>query len=632
MGVRFLPSGGGIKKAFSSFFSTLESSAHKDRSPRETVEYARELLRRVGIFPIERDWYSFGTYFHSVRLTDQELPIAVNGKGVTREFALASAYGELMERLQNGRVLPETYGLMPRRDRERDGRMVKLSVLRSRQGGVVDALLAPPLPAASGEMSLREKIWCVPFYNVTNGAMVDLPIDYISQVCSSNGLCAGNTPEEALVEGLCEIAERHVMRKILLGEYVSVPTIPIDEIKVPSVRAKIQDLSELGYSVTVKDCTMGGRFPVLAAIITSDKRQGYMSRFGSSPDFTLALERCLTEAFQGVNSSEAVPDLRPLMFNDQVKARKGTAAAGESAYASFYSEYRNGSGRLPRSMFFSNAKPAHETAFLKTYHSNRNALKHMLDCFRMNGAPVYVRDSSHLGFPAFRIYVPGFTEISVLNKDIPVHSYRLRQKLGRDLLKLKKHSAKKVRALALGLERLFACPVVGFESSRFMPALMEVMLTLWLKRPNDLEELASSRDKLLAILFHRAADYTKAARYFRMHLESHPDEAVGYTTCCLAYFILKAGTRRVESLRANLVSFFGRELAEEVISDLKDSDNAFRYYQLPDCGDCSRCEIKDACLYPAWKKVRTAYEAIVKQNPIRQEALENVFYSGSRLQ
>lgn len=364
---------------------------------------------------------------------------------------------------------------------------------------------------------------------------------------------------------------------------------------------------------------------MLATIITSDKRQGYMSRFGSSPDFDVALERCLTEAFQGIGSSETVQDLRPLTFGGPVGTKDPVREMDKSSYLSFYSEYRNGSGCLPKSMFMSDAKPDYKSAFLDVYHSNRNALKHMLDCFHMNGARVFVRDSSHLGFPSFRIYVPGFTEISRLNADIPIDSYELRRELGRDMLRLKRHSPKKIRSMAAKFERLLSCPVVGFESLNFLPGLIEILLGIWIKSPNDFNEICSSRDKLLAILFHRAGDPKKAARYFKAHLESHPDEAASYTTCCLAYFALKADGLGQARILDSLASFFGREPAKEVVSDLKDPANALRYYQLPECGDCSGCEIKEACLYLPWKKVTSAYQELVGKNPINQGSLKSIF-------
>lgn len=47
------------QKAFAVYFSNLATTAHKDRSPRDTIEHARKLLKQIGIFPIERAWYSF---------------------------------------------------------------------------------------------------------------------------------------------------------------------------------------------------------------------------------------------------------------------------------------------------------------------------------------------------------------------------------------------------------------------------------------------------------------------------------------------------------------------------------------------------------------------------------------------
>jgi len=75
---------------------------HKDRNPLDTIRQIRACLDKISIFTTESKWNSFSNNLHSVRLDIVDLPsVGQNGKGVTKEFALASAYGELMERLQN---------------------------------------------------------------------------------------------------------------------------------------------------------------------------------------------------------------------------------------------------------------------------------------------------------------------------------------------------------------------------------------------------------------------------------------------------------------------------------------------------------------------------------------------------
>lgn len=66
--------------------------------------------------------------------------------------------------------------------------------------------------------------YCVPFYDVLSSKIQYLPLNYICWKNHTTGLCAGNTKEEAIVQGLSEIFERYSQREVLYNEY-SLPTI-----------------------------------------------------------------------------------------------------------------------------------------------------------------------------------------------------------------------------------------------------------------------------------------------------------------------------------------------------------------------------------------------------------------------
>ena len=65
------------------------------------MERIRGILSGLELMPVESEWRRAGERFFSLYLSLPGTCIGVNGKGVTPESALASAYGELMERLQN---------------------------------------------------------------------------------------------------------------------------------------------------------------------------------------------------------------------------------------------------------------------------------------------------------------------------------------------------------------------------------------------------------------------------------------------------------------------------------------------------------------------------------------------------
>ena len=78
----------------------------KDSVPTETIKRIRDCLVKIGIKVKIVECISYKDKWYSTRLEIDGIPgVGVNGKGITEEYALASAYGELMERLQSGFLL-----------------------------------------------------------------------------------------------------------------------------------------------------------------------------------------------------------------------------------------------------------------------------------------------------------------------------------------------------------------------------------------------------------------------------------------------------------------------------------------------------------------------------------------------
>jgi len=88
------------------------NNKYKDAIPYNTIKAIREILHHVGIEVYEQNWEDISSKCFSVRVEiDGFSNVGTNGKGTTRFFALASAYGELMERLQNKKLLNKSFGL-----------------------------------------------------------------------------------------------------------------------------------------------------------------------------------------------------------------------------------------------------------------------------------------------------------------------------------------------------------------------------------------------------------------------------------------------------------------------------------------------------------------------------------------
>jgi len=273
---------------------------HKDASPTDTIARIHAILDSIGL-PRENlviSWKKAWDCCHSCHIYFRNYPLlTANGKGLTQELTYASALAEYVERLQ----------CLMERLFTRAGDIHRLPPFFSSAERTV-AEIRGDAPALF-EHDLRslpdstERFPCVPFVDVFNRRVVDLPFELLLMTTGTNGMASGNTPAEALCHAICEIFERHVLRGIAEGTLPGLPTIPLERVAVrePLIRGLLDDISAAGIEILVKDGSLGGQLPVLAVVLTDRKAGTCAVSFGSDPVFEVALSRCLTEALQGVD-------------------------------------------------------------------------------------------------------------------------------------------------------------------------------------------------------------------------------------------------------------------------------------------------------------------------------------------
>ncbi|MGV8094252.1 MAG: YcaO-like family protein [Mangrovibacterium sp.] len=198
----------------------------------------------------------------------------------------------------------------------------------------------------------------VPYFNLSSGESVYLPDKLVRKCSGSNGMAAGNTPAEAIVQGISEIIERYVTKKIIFEERL-LPEIASSEFESENLIQIIKRIEKSGYYlVKIKDCTLGGKFPALGVLVIDPKRNKSHLRFGASPSKEIALERCLTEFFQGFNDNT--------WHNRFEKMRWGTRkTTEENKWKEFRQTAKDGKGKLPDSLFL----PAKKINWFKRFYS-----------------------------------------------------------------------------------------------------------------------------------------------------------------------------------------------------------------------------------------------------------------------
>lgn len=368
----------------------------KDKAPKDTIEKIMSILESCEV-PLEIHWTKENGYgTHSLRIDIKGTNIGQNGKGISKEFAMASALAEIMERLQNNVLFHCVFSFKTRAafgfEYFPDERSIPLAEFIAAN---------PSLPSYWTEgLSMNKDLLCVPFYSVREGIKRYLPIDILLNRHNTNGMCAGNTLQEALVQGISEIFERRTQRKLLAG-HISLPDIPRDYIRrfkrIDSILSLLE--TEDGYRFILKDASSVENFPAAVFIAVNMRKGTFGLKIGAHPQYVIAIERSMTEAFQGKGLEE---------FSQYCKL--DFDIAGMDSYTNMFNSYKVGMGLYPPEIFCNEQHLLFEEPE-KIPADNASMCDWVIEQIGARGLDIFVRDVSYLKFPAYHIVIPGLNEI-----------------------------------------------------------------------------------------------------------------------------------------------------------------------------------------------------------------------------
>lgn len=389
----------------------------KDLPLEETIANMSAILAGLGMKIEIASWRNIVPNVWSLHIRDAQSPMCfTNGKGSTKESALASALGEFIERLNcnffyndqfwgediaNAEFVhyPDEKWFQPGPNGE-----LPAEVLDEHTREIYDPedeLLGTHLYDTNSGNKARG-ICSLPFVRQSDGETVYFPSNLIENLYLSNGMSAGNTLAESQVQCLSEIFERAVKREILEGE-LALPDVPEHVLaKYPKIIEGIKGLEEQGFPVLVKDASLGGQFPVMCVTLMNPRTGGVFASFGAHPNFEVALERSLTELLQG-RSFEGLNDLPKPTFSSNAVTEPNN----------FVEHFIDSSGVVSWRFFSTKSDYDFvEWDFTNNgQNSNADEAQELFTILEEMGHEVYMAVYQHLGATACRILVPGYSEI-----------------------------------------------------------------------------------------------------------------------------------------------------------------------------------------------------------------------------
>lgn len=441
---------------------TSEQSTYilgKDKPLEETIAKMSGILAGIGMKIEIASWRNIVPNVWSLHIRDAQSPMCfTNGKGSSKESALASALGEFIERLNcnffyndqfwgqdiaNAEFVhyPDEQWFQPGPNGE-----LPVEILDDYTLDIYnpdDELLGTHLYDTNSGNTARG-ICSLPFVRQSDAETVYFPSNLIENLYLSNGMSAGNTLAEAQVQCLSEIFERAVKREILEGE-IALPDVPQDVLnQYPNIVAGIQGLEEQGFPVLVKDASLGGQFPVMCVTLMNPRTGGVFASFGAHPSFEVALERSLTELLQG-RSFEGLNDLPQPTFSSNAVTEPNN-----------YVEHFIDSSGVVSWRFFSAKADYDFEAWDFTQDgqaSNADQAQALFNILQDMDKEVYMAVYEHLGATACRILVPGYSEIYLV-EDLVWDNTNKALLFREDILNLHRLDDQQLEALIERLEEL----------------------------------------------------------------------------------------------------------------------------------------------------------------------------------
>lgn len=557
----------------------------KDDAPLNTVNRIKQMLKEYGI-ETEEIWGETGVpNCYSLRVSVFGTVFGVNGKGVTPELTLASGYGELMERLQLGRIFAAdrqkesgSYAMMSENIRmtaqellERNRKWYALYVdkLREQTGKVMtaEAILAQYCDA-DGTVAVT------PFYCVNTQTQEYLPTALLDTVYSTNGCAAGNSMEEAVVQAISEIAERYYSTRVLYEE-IKVPDIPDEILKKCTIAYQIITyLRERGFRVTVKDCSLGTKFPVVCVCLIDQKTGRYHTHFGAYPNFEIALQRTLTESFQGRNIEKVA------QFENFFRKQNASLDVANMLNQLVY----GAAEKKPE--FFATTSELEKITCGFSGKNNRDFLKECIDFYSEQGFDILVRDHSCLGFPTYQVIIPGYSEVFVHRMD-PSQNLRYQGF---------------VQAVLRDPANATTENIMGFMMNLTEMAKRKMSQPTFSAQANLPVQLTGTEEQYLwsaamACLNYKMGRTGEVIKYVERVLQNCGEEEKEQLICLKRYLTLSADGYEPEQIRGILANFHQPETIAQLYSAAAENKNLLERYALRCDLQCQpNCKLYGRCL------------------------------------
>ena len=288
-----------LKDAFKRY--TLDQD--KVFAPEETVRRFKEKLKEVDLDILERTIridngrLDIPVYF-SLCGKDAEAIIGTKkqmGKGGTPAQSEASAVMELAERFSFFSFCKNPDNFFVEEYRNLKDRAIPFEAIARSVHDDSDEL------ERAKEIFSRLPLKWTRAYNLTREEEILIPFNWFYAINEFNGPSAGNCVEEAVVQGVCELIERHVS-SLISRNRLKTPAVNVASVTDPLSLEMIGKYRKAGVNLYITDFSLDTGIPSVGILAhdpsTFPEKSEIVWTAGTTPDPQKALSRALTEVAQ----------------------------------------------------------------------------------------------------------------------------------------------------------------------------------------------------------------------------------------------------------------------------------------------------------------------------------------------
>lgn len=564
---------------------------YKDDQPENTVITLLNMLKEKGICPTF-SWLESIPGAHSVIVSIPGTTISANGKGSTKNLACASGLAELTERLQNflhfrlsdafsfagqeiwDLIFSSAYSKESLSEKQKNSWFDKIG--GSHMSNLKDVILSSDYG--------KSKIYAR--YTRTNDSSDDLFIPYavLDYYYGSNGMAAGNTYIEALVQALSEIIERHVASRLLSEGNLRDDIFDITDaylVNYPDAYSKFATLRDNGYVIRVLDFSIDGQFPVIGLLAINQCELTYFINLGCHPNIDIAVHRAINEFLQGREINK-ISDMQPFYTNfSQVNLTKNLENV-----------FHDGAGIFPIACLTSSARSNRlPTIWLRSYSSNEEiaSFYEYLICKQLE-KEIFVQYQSTLDFPVVHVIVPNFSEVVPILDIDSMRTLLHIQNVKSDYLSFIKNCAWDTSTLSNLIDRFECIPTIPLGDLFRLPISPTV---------NPLYELSTAH--ILMCLHVLQGDYKSAYSAALSHLRflgsSHPRSNHSRYNFVVSVLYMLANEYSLDEAADCLLSLgYPRSIVQEYVRLLA-PPAILELFPRITCPNCTDCEFSDLCCF-----------------------------------